>query len=59
MIRHLPIKWQARFWAWWALRRYGKTSHFRIEAIRMLRRTSGLTLKETAVLINDQLERMK
>jgi len=46
MVGLLPIRLQAAFWWRWAQWRYGKTSHFRIEAIRKLRKTGKLTLKQ-------------
>lgn len=52
MIGLLPVKWQAIYWAWYMRRRYGETSHFRIEAMRALRKSANITLKEAKDLID-------
>jgi hypothetical protein len=41
MIRFLPVSIQAKFWWYWANNLYGKTSHFRIEAIKQLRKATS------------------
>lgn len=51
MIRFLPVKWQARIW-WRIMQlRYGKTSHFKLEAIRALRGSAKISFKDAAELI--------
>ena len=51
IVRFLPVKAQAWYWAQWGLWKYGRTSHFRIEAIRQLRRSARLPLKDAAAMI--------
>lgn len=44
MIKVLPPSWQASWWCW----RYGTT----IEAIKHLRKSSGLPLKDAKALVD-------
>lgn len=46
IIRRLPIRWQARWWAW------RNKENGKIYAIRDLRRTGRLTLKRAKELID-------
>lgn len=55
-MRFLPIRIQAIIWAYYALWRYGKTSHYRIEAIRGLRATARIPLKDAKTHIDKVLE---
>ncbi len=52
IVRFLPIKWQVLIAINRALRKYGHTSHYRLEAYRMLRESSGLPLGAVRVLID-------
>jgi 3-methyladenine DNA glycosylase AlkD len=57
LIRRLPLAWRVRYSVGWALRRYGNTSHFRIEAMKRLRHVSDLYLKETRDAVDAELAR--
>lgn len=52
LISKLPVDWQARLW-WRIMRRaYGRTSHFRIEAAKALRKSAKIPLAEAVKAIN-------
>lgn len=51
-MRFLPIRIQALIWAYYARWKYGKTSHYRIEAIRGLRASARIPLKDAKACID-------
>jgi steroid 5-alpha reductase family enzyme len=57
IIKLLPLSWQVRLCVCKAVREYGGTSHYRVEALRNLRKTSGLLLKDAKPLIDAEFAR--
>ena len=52
LIKRLPIEWQARLWFHIMRRRYGRTSHFKLEAIKALRASAKLPLGQAKAYID-------
>ena len=52
LVKRLPIEWQARLWFHIMRRRYGRTSHFKLEAIKALRSSAKLPLVQAKAHID-------
>ena len=53
LVSFLPLSWQVRYVVAYCKWRWKGTSHYRLEAYRQLRKTSGLSYTQAARVVDD------